>query len=131
MTKAFLPLDPKPAITSFPLLHSENFTIKHQNTERILVSPDTTYTRTIAADAAGIFQQMLGLNTTPALEYYPDEATMVAAFQQNYSKIAGYLFVIKLTLSLDVTMYYLGMKWLILVIDLYRFDPDKSANHEQ
>ena len=85
----------------------------------------------IAADAAGIFQQMLGLNTTPALEYYPDEATMVAAFQQNYSKIAGYLFVIKLTLSLDVTMYYLEMKWLILVIDLYRFDPDKSANHEQ
>jgi hypothetical protein len=91
MTKAFLPLDPKPAITSFPLLHPENFTIKYQNAEKFLVSPDDAFTRSVAADAAGIFQQMLGLNSTPSLEYYPDNATMVAAFQQNYSKIAGYL----------------------------------------
>ncbi|XP_062612170.1 cholesterol transporter ABCA5-like [Saccostrea cucullata] len=88
MTKAFLPLDPKPAITNIPLVHPENFSVK--STGKILVCPDTTYTRTIAADAASIFQQLLSLNSTPTLEYYPDDVAMVAAFKANYSGISGF-----------------------------------------
>lgn len=89
MIKAFLPLDPLPAIPSFPLVRPENFKIEY--TDKILVCPNDSLTQAIAGDAAGIFKQIMGLNATPSLEFYPDDVKMVAAFQEKYSQIKGYL----------------------------------------
>lgn len=89
MIKAFLPLDPLPAIPSFPLVRPENFTLEY--TDKILVCPNDSLTQAIAGDAAGIFKQIMGLNATPSLEFYPDDVKMVAAFQEKYSQIKGYL----------------------------------------
>lgn len=88
MIKAFLPLDPQAAIPSFPLVRPENFTLEY--TDKILVCPNDSVTQAIAGDAAGIFQQIMGLNATPSLEFYPDDVKMVAAFQEKYSQIKGF-----------------------------------------
>lgn len=89
MIKVFLPLDPQPAIPSIPLVHPQNFTPKYS--QKILVCPNDTTTQSLAGDAAAIFQQILGLNTTPSLEFYQNDVDMVAAFKEKYSSIEGYL----------------------------------------
>lgn len=104
MIKAFLPLDPQPAIPSFPLVRPENFTLKY--TDKILVCPNDSVTQAIAGDAAGIFQQIMGLNATPSLEFYPDDVKMVAAFKEKYSQIKGYL---------SFNNYsFISLKWFLL-----------------
>lgn len=63
----------------------------HRQLHKILVCPNDSLTQAIAGDAAGIFKQIMGLNATPSLEFYPDDVKMVAAFQEKYSQIKGYL----------------------------------------
>nr|XP_022313180.1 ATP-binding cassette sub-family A member 5-like isoform X3 [Crassostrea virginica]XP_022313182.1 ATP-binding cassette sub-family A member 5-like isoform X3 [Crassostrea virginica]XP_022313183.1 ATP-binding cassette sub-family A member 5-like isoform X3 [Crassostrea virginica] len=88
MIKVFLPLDPQPAIPSIPLVHPQNFTPKYS--QKILVCPNDTTTQSLAGDAAAIFQQILGLNATPSLEFYQNDVDMVAAFKEKYSSIEGF-----------------------------------------